>query len=319
VLQEEATKGGIAQLLENFFQDMEDQSLLGTPLDRGKEGSSLQLLHAELCKDDALSFLNHVDKQQDAQEFIIKLLALALNGHETFGLTGYTKRAPESLQAPKNALLEGIHIPSVDRPKGRSELESMVVVEIPDEAVVYSLNDFFEGTTREEPADFMDILNNERGHKSLENAPPEQVAAIEKASEYGDIIGTIEAKTTHRLDQPVPSFLPIYIPRFTEKGAKNTSEVRAPYRLSVPVKGGGTALYELKSVAVHSGATKQSGHYYTYLPDPSTVDPALGYPTRWIKASDSQEKRAVDWSTEAAQDISTNGVFFMYDRIGNAS
>ena len=299
---------------------MEDRSRLKTPLDRDEEGSPLQRLHAELCQDAALSFLNHTDAQQDAQEFIIRLLSLALNGRETFSLTAYSERAKGSPHAPESALLEGVHIPSVDRTKGASEQESMVVVPIPQGSFAYFLNEFFEGTTREEDVAFTAILGSDKGHQSLEEASPEQRAAIVKAYEHrGDIIAMIEAKTAHRLDQPVPSFLPVYIPRFTATGNKNTTAVGVPYHLSVPVKDDGTALYELKSVAVHSGLTKQVGHYYTYIPDPSTVDPTLGYPSRWIKASDSQPKEVVDWETTVAQDISTNGVFFMYDRIDNAS
>ena len=83
--------------------------------------------------------------------------------------------------------------------------------------------------------------------------------------------------------------------------------------LKVPVGDKEETLYVVRSVIVHDGHSEHHGHYYTYIPDPSSVD-SRGYPQQWVKASDSSVHVVPSWS-RVRDDIAIQGVMYIYDKV----
>jgi uncharacterized UBP type Zn finger protein len=59
-----------------------------------------------------------------------------------------------------------------------------------------------------------------------------------------------------------------------------------------------------------------SGHYYTYVVDPSSPRVENGPPEKWIKVNDTVVSEVTDIS--CLEDITSNGVVFMYDKVEEA-
>ena len=300
----EREDGEIPRLLRRVFHEMENQKKLSDPLSRDRPGP-LQVLHQKLCGLQELGFLARYWQQQDAQEFIGPFLdRLFSDMHDKFPVVTRVKRGEEL--APR---FQGLYLPTIDK-EFDTVVENMVFANIPQNSPLYFLRDYFNGFVQAENVEVDAILNNEK-NKDLTD---EQRAALIEAGGKTGRLDPILIRTSHQLKNPPPTFLPIYIPRFTERGEKNFTPVVSPYHLSVPVENeGAPAQYELKSVAVHRGSSKGGGHYYTYIPDPTSID-ASGNPMRWVVASDASLKSVCSWE-QVSSDIATQGVFFVYDKI----
>ena len=302
--------GELARLLNGVFHEMGDQKKLSAPLSRDLPGP-LQALHKKLCAHRELGFLARYWEQQDAQEFIGPLLDLVFSEmHDKFSVVGHTKRSEAETPSYEGVPpLQSLYLPTIDR-GADTIVGNMVIANIPQNLPSCFVRDYFDGFVQSENVEVDAIINNDH-NKDLTEA---QKTALIMAGGDSGRLDPILVRTSHQLKNPAPSFLPIYIPRFTETGEKNFTPVVSPYRLLIPVEGEEKpAQYELKSVAVHGGATKGGGHYYTYIPDPASVDDS-GTPMRWIMASDSSPKKVCSWE-QVASDIATQGVFFAYDKI----
>jgi hypothetical protein len=307
----ETERGELARLLRGVFHEMEKQNDLSTPLSRDLPGP-LQALHQKLSNKRELSFLARYREQQDAQEFIGPLLDIVLSeGHGNFSVVSHTKRGEAEVHTYEGVPpLKDLYLPSIDR-EADTLVGNMVFANIPQDSALYFARDYFDGIVQAENVEVDAIIGNEHNV----NLTEDQKIALRKAGGDTGRLDPLLVRTSHQLKNPPPSFLPIYIPRFTDRGEKNFTPVVAPYHLPLPVEGEEkAALYELKSVAVHGGETKGGGHYYTYIPDPTSIDDATGTPARWIKASDSSPKEVCSWE-EVASDIATQGVFFVYDKV----
>ena len=294
-----------SRLLENVFKDMEDQGRLSKPLSIKQKGSPLEQLYTALCTTGRVDFLRNISRQQDAQELVGPLLELATNA-QTFGLV--TKK--DCYAETRDLRLAGLHIPNVDT-KDPPAREAMVMVEIPEGAPSYSVDTWFTGTLQHEKMDIGAVLGSEYNQGRFQ---PGQRERLREEETYGEPFSEVSTVVSHQLQHPAPASLPVYISRFTARGEKNAAPVAAPFHLAVLVEGGGQAEYELKSVVLHEGKTKAIGHYYNCIPDPSSPINEEGYPSMWTVASDSRSKRVLPWSAIKEQ-ILTNGVLFMYDKV----
>ena len=207
---------------------MENQERLTEPLSRDLQGTPLWHLHTTLCRSRGFDVLRNPDKQQDAQEFLNPLLDLALNG-QTFGLVT-EKTSQDETRDPR---LIGLHVPSVDT-KLPAARESMVFVEIPERETSYSIQNYFNGTAQLEGVDVDAILGSEYNQKSL---TADRRKGLQREKSFGEPFGEIATTVSHQLQRPVPSFLPVYIPRFQnygEGGAKTAPPLQlhfvSPFR-----------------------------------------------------------------------------------------
>jgi hypothetical protein len=237
--------------------------------------------------------------------------------------------------------LELLNILSTDRKK-KVQPAPIVTVTIPssrigDEKNPFNIREVFDGYRIYEDVTIEAIIDKENEiNPQLTEEQKEHFREV--AEEHRGRVGTVPVVTGRKIDvktpQEAPLCLPIYLARFEPATdaqgrnlydvegnpiyVKNQKPVTYPYTLTVQV-GKGAATYVLRSVAIHDGGTKDTGHYHTYIPR----EPQAGEkePSLWVDHSDTY----VGFTTLQASGnkrkqplediIRRNGCVFMYDRI----
>lgn len=119
-----------------------------------------------------------------------------------------------------------------------------------------------------------------------------------------------------------PPLLTFHLGRFSEAaggGTKRCDRVQIPVLLHVPHirDDGGPAEnpreyeYVLRSVVIHSGRSITFGHYYTYEPDLSSLQPD-GSCAKWVEHNDTQVRERSFF--EIKEDLETNGYVAFYEK-----
>ena len=261
-------------------------------------------------------------EQQDSAELVAPLLDHLFESHPLqFSVVPIVDRervdrdaavliCRESAGVPP---VEAMYIPSIDTevdPAAADYKGNMVQVKIPEICSAFSLDDFFHGYSLLEHVEVSAIIGNVRNESWL--TAEKRRLLLEAGGRNGELPPVL-VHVRSRIEAPAPDIMPVYIPRFSETGEKNCTPVATPFLLNVPVGTQGSEFYVLRSVVVHSGGSRQSGHYYTYIPDPSEVD-CHGNPVRWVVASDSSPKQVCSWK-HVKEDIATQGVMAIYDKL----
>jgi ubiquitin C-terminal hydrolase len=211
---------------------------------------------------------------------------------------------------------EALYINSLDH-EHRIEMAQKITIEIPENVSLLDLRDFFWGNVNTEQADVSSIIGDE--NKNNPWLTLEQREAIEKAAiGRNKIVYTIPVVTGVRLainsPKEAPSWLAIYVPRFTRRRERNGTPVLAPYILSIPTGESSSVSYALKAVVAHVGGRSiRSGHYVALLPKAASRVEGQEMPKIWAYADD-------DLVTEhtyenVGESIAHNGCIFIYDKV----
>jgi hypothetical protein len=317
----------LAEKLRKVFAELDKP---GEALSHTKPGV-LRELNEELQK--IFPHLKNIYEQQDASELLSPLLKEVFkckgrDGKEDTFKFSVVPTIERERVAKEDALkicresvgmppVQAMHIPSLDHevdPSRSDYFMNMVQIKIPEGYDIFSLDNFFKGYAQLEHVDVGAILGCDENKKWLTKQKEE--ALIAAAGGPKGKLPSIMVNVRSRIEGVPPAFLPVYVPRFTEQYDKNFSSVSSPFLLTVPVGKDVGAQYVLRSIGVHGGATKQCGHYYTYIPDPLVIDDC-GNPTRWVRVSDSAPREVCSWQQVQA-DISAQGVIYMYDLLPNS-
>ena len=296
-----ASDNPVAPLLRSVLDDMRDQGQPGKPLSVAEKNSPIRVLHDALRGNNDPSFaLLGERRQQDTRELLDPLIRVATG--ETLSMTSSVVVDPV---IARHRFFEGVDVSSLYTPPEAFGPTALAVIP----PGVSSVQEYFDGARLKIPVSINEVLTR----KGISEEERKKFPGNAEGNRYVPI----EMTVSHQLEGQVPPFLPVYISRFGDKGAKSTTPVVAPFHLTVPVKGGRPAEYELKSVVVHSGFSSNEGHYFTYIPDPSSPKDEGGYPTVWVKANDDAPKTTVSWSA-IKDEVLRNGVVFMYDAVPSA-
>jgi len=251
--------------------------------------------------------------QQDIQELMMPFLEEMLT-QPSFKIKEVVERAPESWRYHMwrvwYGLPKDLPIPSL-AVKGEAEDQKNIFFKMPIHGKQpFSIEQVFTGRKNMVDVTVNNILASERvsNNKKVELAPLLHKAADSKGNLYPVVV-----REKVQLEGEPPACLPIYVPRFTEELRKNSARVKFPFFLQVPHTKGIKETYVLRSVAVHRGTARNSGHYVTYIPDPTTFDIKTKMPLEWTEHSDSSVKPCT-WNT-IKDEIETNGCIFVYDRL----
>jgi hypothetical protein len=223
----------------------------------------------------------------------------------------------ENLRSATIPRPEALTIGHIDRQKPVVPSQ-MVTMQIPADAFLLDIQDFFGGREVMEQADFSSIV----GDKNSNNPwlTPEQQAALKASAANEDevVFKDIPVVTGTRLavnsPEEAPSWFPFYIARFTDRKKKNSTPVVSPYILTLPIGEKSSVSYVLKAVVVHEGGESiKGGHYVTYLPVASSKVAEQEMPTKWICANDT---RTDELPYEKVGDtLAHNGCIFIYDKV----
>ena len=293
------------------------------------------------------SKLADVEAQQDAEEFMSALLAEVLE----LQISPTTSKPLVTLQREKvrrDKITDSEQLEEA-RKQSRPPLAAMrlgivdsseqlrsTVVKMNIVGEKPSIQRFFNGTRYHETVYADAVIGDDENKKWLTSKQKKALRDAE-ASSPTQSLGTVEVEEKYVLARGVPpSFLPIQVARFRsvpqhaadgtimrdEAGRpialleKDFTPVEAPFLLSVPVEGGGTEQYVLRGIDVHrDGASIHSGHYVTYIPDPTAPLDKEGRPTKWFQHSDTHITRMDSNNAELKHDIEDQGYLFLYDHI----
>lgn len=122
--------------------------------------------------------------------------------------------------------------------------------------------------------------------------------------------------TAHLIRGISPDFLPIQVLRFPDGRTKSIDRVEIPPYIRVPHAEQDRKpdeMYVLRSVVIHSGSTLRSGHYYSYIPDRSSLQADGRLFSRWTEHND-EWIRQRRWS-DIQEDMEQNGYLVFYERL----
>lgn len=305
-----------------------------------------------------LGKLDKIAQEEDAQELIVALFSAIFSAdqseapsltyleHVDRPRSGYLQ-GKEELAADRKGnppKLEDVYVPSLDSKK-TPELESMTRVKIPEGVKNFNVQDYFTGYKDRDVVEVDTVVGADRNRKLFfgeDITTPTSQQKKQEVEKYRKALGVQPNKDPFTevsrrypivADDPskAPAFLPIQVSRFQpahggmrDEFEKDMRTVTFPYVLDVPIEksdgqNAGTVKYVLKSVVVHRGSSLGSGHYVTYVPDPSSAvrDAAtqqiIGYPTKWTCHSDSSVSTVPN--DKALRDMESNGYILMYDRL----
>jgi ubiquitin C-terminal hydrolase len=239
--------------------------------------------------------------------------------------------------------LQDVFIPSLDGSK--PSIESPTIrLEVPMEsqsvAKTFTIQDYFNGYQEMEMFDVESVVKHEK-NKSLffpevSGTPsPTQVQGTvanckakwgqgQKLKQDEDLRVQVTRRHPIVSDevQHTPPCLIVTAARQTpDPEKKSTREVSFPYTLTVPVQNSeGNKLqdvtYVMKAVVVHKGKNFTFGHYYTFIPDPSSKKRTDGMPERWTKHNDEtvSQVSANNLDNEILN-MKKNGYVYIYDRV----
>ncbi len=290
-----------------------------------------------------------VDQQQDAEEFVSALLAEVLQSAAPDSkplVTLHREKVRKDKITDKEQLEEARKKPSPPLAALRlgiidssERLQSNVVtMNIVGEEP--SIQRFFNGTRYHETVYADAVIGDEENKKILSQEQKDALLKTERESPTHSL-GEVEVEEKYILARGTsPPFLPIQVARFhselqrnddgtpvlDKKGRpiamveKDPTPIKVPFLLSVPVEREGSEeerseSYVLRGICVHRGGESiHSGHYVTYIPDPSAPLNAEGNPTKWFQQSDTVIT-PMGWDNPMLQeDITRNGYLYLYDR-----
>jgi ubiquitin C-terminal hydrolase len=262
--------------------------------------------------------------QRDSAEFIQPIIEPVLQDPSTSIICSKMRpmldmeRAQEAREKTNEAPpLEAMRMGPIDIPY---QEPCMPQLKIPHREEPVSIQTFFDGFTKQEAVEIDALLGDDENKKWL---TADQKEALKKQK----LPKTIQVTEQLTIKGKPPDVLPLNVARFqfgSRGRTKDFSRVQMPFTVYVSVfpdtkeEAGGPLIprkemYVLRSVTVHRGKTLDAGHYYTYMPDPSSVD-AQGNPTLWVKASDDAYKEILPWE-KVKDDIETQGTIVIYDRV----
>lgn len=108
------------------------------------------------------------------------------------------------------------------------------------------------------------------------------------------------------VEHPAPVVLPIQLDRYPEGGREKRQDPITPTtEVVVNVFGSEPVTYKLRSIVVHAGSTPQSGHYYTYVPQPDGS---------WVEFND--DNVYPHPKPQSQQDnAAKNGLLYFYEKV----
>jgi len=279
-----------------------------------KKEEALSSFNKELIK--GFPGLADEGTQRDVQELMHPFLEKTLEPSPCFQIKDVRKRAPESWRYQMwrewHDIPKDFPVPSIDK---TTQVDSVnnIFAKIPtDEEPPFSLQRVFTGYKNQDKPDVNNIINSEK----VKNDPELQaqlIGCLIPAADERANLPPIDIVENYQLEGTPPRCLPIYVPRFTEEMGKNTARVKAPLFLTVSVGDTTKKSYVLRSVAVHHGTSRNSGHYLSYIPNLEEVDLDTGMPMMWTQHSDSSVSSCF-WD-DIKDDIETQGCIFVYDEV----
>ncbi len=302
----------LSKLLE-FFEECNENKLI-TQRKKGTSSTIDEL--AEMLSQSIGSEIGIAGtRQQDAQEFINLLFdkvlqlptfsAQQLNHHGLEG-NGFTVNSLDS------AKVEPYSMMTVDLPRSSHSLDS--------------IQEVFTGFTQNESVDIGSIFSNLRSEKKEEEVT--KLTSFIQSRKITSPSIEVDVASSKRIVGDLPQVLPFQIKRFYADDRyqlhKNTQKVELPFILKVATSESANKEadvrfenYILRAVVVHQGNSPTSGHYYTYMPDPSKAvfnDGKWECPD-WMEHNDSPIRVAPRKYAEIQKDIETNGYVIFYEKI----
>ena len=235
--------------------------------------------------------------QQDAAEFLQVVLSRTIDSGQVVFREIVERVSTESISH------SSAFIPAVDGGRAtNARPESTTILSITfEELAGLPLEMYFHG-----------IEDRERLQASALIAYHRDEAArgplIERQRYGGSQIPDIRVRR-RRVFLQSPKFLPIQIVRFitvpicndsgvvqsSEKG-KISEPIDVPFHLHIPVEASAPVRLILRGVIAHIGEDMDSGHYVSYVPDPTSLLTADGMPSSWTFYNDGDDVNVVTWA-----------------------
>jgi hypothetical protein len=260
--------------------------------------------------------------EQDAADFFLPILRAILPPDHREGKDFFLRKirqGGEESNCLRMGLLAGQVEPTVENLLAACSIRSVedtdaeftpiLLLHPRDKGEPQSVSDVFSDIKDSEV--YLENFATEKYNPWLTN---EHLAILRKAADPKGKIPLIKYSETQLLKGKAPTFLPINIARFANKGPdtrKNSCPVKPLFHLQVPVQYRIKPVqYKMTGVTVHLGETRKCGHYITYVPDLSSPE-INGFPSAWIELNDS---RTIPVSWESIEKIvEENATLYMYD------
>lgn len=329
--------GNSAAALQQVMKALDDRSSKKfLSYNTGELKEFVQQFRKEILKGhkDLELLLKDPSVQMDQQELLLPLFKAILGEERTDHLLSLREvvqrdRGKDILAAKEQGqtlseldqaklLIQQAYIPAFDSENKPVENAAMLFFR-PGEHLVQHIEEYF-GSAAEDNVDIESII------KQPENAAlftEENKKLLRDQAKKHPELTSINIFRRYTLVGDAPSFLPVYIPRFSStwsgtgvaKTRKNSNYVVAPFDLTVPVQGKDSAHYRLTGIACHAGSALQGGHYYNYFPWPDSPLDETGRPIYWMQHSDPIiSAEPVKWD-EIAEDVAANVTTYLYDKL----